>query len=56
MMDSMIVKTTLMRLDVVSVFLLFFLLLVACSYRRNKCMCLQKFELKTWYKQITLDL
>lgn len=31
-------------------------LLVACSYRKNKCIWLQKFEWKTLYKQITLDL
>jgi hypothetical protein len=55
-MDSMIVETTLMRLDVVSVFLLvLFLLLVACSYWKNKCKCWQKFEQKTLYKQITSD-
>jgi len=57
-MVSLIVETILMRLDVVSVLflLLLFLFLMACSYRNNKCLCSQKFEWKTWYKQITLDL
>jgi hypothetical protein len=52
-MDLMIAKTNLMRLDVVSIFLIFVAILMTCSYTEKECMWLLKLEWKTLLIQIT---